>query len=144
VVGGGGGETYLPMSHERHPLSVTLFTYEKNYLLIRICIHIAHPSCCTVLPFSGRYHFAGLHGEHYERVPYRNHQTGSEIARHVTRYAFFFSHHYCLNSLKLFICILFRSPYFVPVLIQETPSHTKYLKSHVLTKVNSSGRFCGS
>lgn len=33
-----------------------------------------------------RYHFAGMHGEHYERVPYRNHQTGSEAARHVTRF----------------------------------------------------------
>jgi len=33
-----------------------------------------------------RYHFAGLHGEHYERVPYRNHQSGAEMARHVTRF----------------------------------------------------------
>jgi len=33
-----------------------------------------------------RYHFSGLHGEHYERPPYRNHQSGSEISKHVTRF----------------------------------------------------------
>lgn len=33
-----------------------------------------------------RYHFCGLQGEHYERAPYRNHQTGSEMAKHVTRF----------------------------------------------------------
>ena len=32
-----------------------------------------------------RYHFSGLHGEHYERPPYRNHQSGSVISKHVTR-----------------------------------------------------------
>ncbi|XP_023341614.1 CWF19-like protein 1 [Eurytemora carolleeae] len=33
-----------------------------------------------------RYHFCGLHGEHYERTPYRNHQTGAEQAKPVTRF----------------------------------------------------------
>jgi len=33
-----------------------------------------------------RYHFCGLQGEHYERPPYRNHQTGAEQAKHVTRF----------------------------------------------------------
>ena len=32
-----------------------------------------------------RYHFCGVQGEHYERPPYRNHQSGSEQSRHVTR-----------------------------------------------------------
>ncbi len=77
----GGGE----LSFRVWRATLLSVTYEETYLLFRICIQcISHPSYCTV-PFSGRYHFAGLHGEHYERVPYRNHQTGSEIARHVTR-----------------------------------------------------------
>ena len=33
-----------------------------------------------------RYHFSGMQGEHYERPPYRNHQSGSEQSRHVTRF----------------------------------------------------------
>ena len=33
-----------------------------------------------------RYHFSGLHGEYYERPPYRNHQSGSEVSKHVTRF----------------------------------------------------------
>ena len=33
-----------------------------------------------------RYHFAGMQGEHYERAPYRNHQSGSEQSKHVTRF----------------------------------------------------------
>jgi len=33
-----------------------------------------------------RYHFSAMHGEHYERPPYRNHQAGSEQTRHVTRF----------------------------------------------------------
>ena len=33
-----------------------------------------------------RYHFAGLHGEHFERPPYRNHASGSELSKHVTRF----------------------------------------------------------
>jgi len=33
-----------------------------------------------------RYHFAGLHGEHFERPPYRNHAIGSEVSKHVTRF----------------------------------------------------------
>jgi len=33
-----------------------------------------------------RYHFCGLQGEHYERVPYRNHQSGAEMSKHVTRF----------------------------------------------------------
>eukprot|EP00088_Acartia_fossae_P069650 TRINITY_DN9155_c0_g1_i3.p1 TRINITY_DN9155_c0_g1~~TRINITY_DN9155_c0_g1_i3.p1 ORF type:complete len:523 (+),score=146.82 TRINITY_DN9155_c0_g1_i3:40-1608(+) len=33
-----------------------------------------------------RYHFCGLHGENYERTPYRNHQSGAEQARHTTRF----------------------------------------------------------
>jgi len=33
-----------------------------------------------------RYHFCGLHGENYERSPYRNHQSGSEQAKHITRF----------------------------------------------------------
>ena len=33
-----------------------------------------------------RYHFSGLHGEHYERPPYRNHNSGSEVSKHVTRF----------------------------------------------------------
>jgi len=33
-----------------------------------------------------RYHFAGLHGEHYERPPYRNHNVASEAAKHITRF----------------------------------------------------------
>ena len=32
------------------------------------------------------YHFSGIQGEHYERPPYRNHQSGSEQSRHVTRF----------------------------------------------------------
>ena len=32
-----------------------------------------------------RYHFCAGQGEHYERPPYRNHQSGSEHSRHVTR-----------------------------------------------------------
>jgi len=33
-----------------------------------------------------RYHFCGIQGEYYERAPYRNHQSGSEQSRHVTRF----------------------------------------------------------
>ena len=33
-----------------------------------------------------RYHFAGMQGEHYERAPYRNHQSCSEQSKHVTRF----------------------------------------------------------
>lgn len=33
-----------------------------------------------------RYHFSAVQDEHYERPPYRNHQSGSEQSRHVTRF----------------------------------------------------------
>ncbi|XP_076356766.1 CWF19-like protein 1 [Tachypleus tridentatus] len=33
-----------------------------------------------------RYHFAGLHGIYYERLPYRNHKVLAELARHPTRF----------------------------------------------------------
>ena len=33
-----------------------------------------------------RYHFAGLEGCHYERLPYRNHKVLAEGAKHVTRF----------------------------------------------------------
>jgi len=33
-----------------------------------------------------RYHFSALHGEHYERPPYRNHTVASESAKHITRF----------------------------------------------------------
>ncbi|XP_064113459.1 CWF19-like protein 1 [Macrobrachium nipponense] len=33
-----------------------------------------------------RYHFAGLGGTHYERLPYRNHKVLNEPTRHVTRF----------------------------------------------------------
>jgi hypothetical protein len=33
-----------------------------------------------------RYHFAGLHGIHFERQPYRNHRVLNEATRHVTRF----------------------------------------------------------
>ncbi|XP_023655894.1 CWF19-like protein 1 isoform X2 [Paramormyrops kingsleyae] len=33
-----------------------------------------------------RYHFAGLEGAHYERLPYRNHMVLQENARHVSRF----------------------------------------------------------
>lgn len=33
-----------------------------------------------------RYHFSGLHGEHYERPPYRNHSVASESTKHTTRF----------------------------------------------------------
>jgi hypothetical protein len=33
-----------------------------------------------------RYHFAARQGCHYERPPYRNHSTGAEKSRHVTRF----------------------------------------------------------
>lgn len=33
-----------------------------------------------------RYHFSGLHDECFERAPYRNHQSGAEQARHITRF----------------------------------------------------------
>ena len=32
-----------------------------------------------------RYHFSGLQGSHYERPPYRNHSSGAEQSRHVSR-----------------------------------------------------------
>ena len=33
-----------------------------------------------------RYHFAGLEGCYYERLPYRNHKILNEGAKHVTRF----------------------------------------------------------
>ena len=39
-----------------------------------------------VLRCRPRYHFAGLHGIHYERQPYRNHRVLNEQTKHVTRF----------------------------------------------------------
>ena len=33
-----------------------------------------------------RYHFSGLEGISYERLPYRNHKVLAETTRHVTRF----------------------------------------------------------
>ena len=33
-----------------------------------------------------RYHFSGVQGSHYERPPYRNHSSGAEQSRHVSRF----------------------------------------------------------
>ena len=69
-----------------NPIRVRIHQNEKSTFNISTAESVPVLPVCSHLVHCLRYHFAGLHGEHYERVPYRNHQTGSELARHVTRY----------------------------------------------------------
>ena len=54
-----------------------------------------------------RYHFSGLHDENYERAPYRNHQSGAEQAKHITRYKnvneFVYACRPSVNELQIFL-----------------------------------------